>query len=102
MFFYPHQKNRYNSSVARIRSGTLGKSGLLFEHECLQIMERKFNPGKDPNIRILRSVKLPGLCLFCCCVFAEEHVQAFNFQSLPPASLTFGLFLGTRCCLLWK
>ncbi len=46
--------------MARIRSGTLGKSGLLFEHECLRIVENMFNPSKDTSIRILRSVKLPG------------------------------------------
>jgi hypothetical protein len=51
----------YNASVASIRSGSIGKEGLQFEHECLQIVERFFNPANDPAIRVLRSVKLRGV-----------------------------------------
>ena len=51
----------YNASVARIRSGSIGKEGMQFEHECLRIVEHFFNPSGDPAIRVLRSVKLRGV-----------------------------------------
>ncbi len=63
----------YNASVATIRTGSIGKEGLQFEHECLRIVEQYFNPTHDPEVRIFRSVKLPGV------QFPEFASSEFDF-----------------------
>ena len=63
----------YNMRVAAIRSGSVGKEGQLFENECLGIVDKMFNPTNDPEIRVLRSVKLPGV------QFPEFASSEFDF-----------------------
>lgn len=63
--------NDYNTRLAAVRTGSIGREGLMFEHECLSLVEDMFQ--KDDQVRILRGVQLRGV------QFPERATSEFDF-----------------------